>query len=209
MAHEETNDIFEVIYHCRAMRCIKPEPVPEEFLVKLVDAANRGPTASNAQPGRWIIVRDPVIKMKLAELNRAAVDKSYPPQPPDAPMTAFRWQYEHMQDIPALIIACVSRRYRRADTFYAGIAEGGSIWPSVQNLLLTARALGLGACPTTLPLQNRAKAKAVLNTPDHVEPICLIPVGYPKGKFGPVTRRPLEHILHWDQWTPRADASAQ
>jgi len=202
MAQGATNDIFEVIYNCRAMRRIKPEPVPDELLVKLVDAANQGPTASNAQPGRWIIVKDPGIKSKLAELNRKAIDRSYPEQPADAPKTAFRWQYEHMQDIPALIVACVSRRNRSADTFYTGVTAGGSMWPAVENLLLTARALGLGACPTTLPLQDRTAAKAALNMPEHVEPICLIPVGYPKGKFGPVTRRPLDHILHWDRWKP-------
>ncbi|MEX0941690.1 MAG: nitroreductase family protein [Pseudomonadales bacterium] len=200
MEKVETHDFLEIIYNCRAMRRIKPEPVPEELLVKLVDAANQGPTASNAQPGRWIIVTDPGIKMKLADLNRSAVDKSYPAQSVEAPKSAFRWQYEHMQDIPVLIVACVSRRGGAPDTFYAGVTAGGSIWPSVQNLLLTARALGLGACPTTLPLQDRAAAKAVLNMPEHVEPICMIPVGYPKGKFGPVKRRPLEQIVHWDGW---------
>ena len=66
--------IFEVIYNCRAMRRLKSDPVPEELLIKLVDAANQGPTGSNAQLGRWIVVRDPEQKARLAELNKNAVN---------------------------------------------------------------------------------------------------------------------------------------
>ncbi|NJD64478.1 MAG: nitroreductase, partial [Chloroflexi bacterium] len=57
------------MYNCRAMRRIKPDPVPEELLVKLVDAASQAPSGSNAQNGRWIVVRDPAVREKLAELN--------------------------------------------------------------------------------------------------------------------------------------------
>jgi nitroreductase len=192
--------IFEVLYSCRAMRRIKPDPVSEELLLKLIAAANQGPTAGNAQPGRWLVIRDADQKKKLAELNRAAIDRSYPAPVPGAPMTAFRWQYENLQNVPALIVACVQRR-SRGTSFYDGVTAGGSIWPSVQNLLLAARALGLGACPTTLPLQDLAAAKSVLGIPDAVEPICLIPVGFPKGKFGPVTRRPVSEIVRWDRWS--------
>lgn len=205
MAEETYRDIFEIMYSCRAMRRLKTDPLPEETLIRLVEAANQGPTAGNAQPGRWIIVTDAGVKAELAELNRKAIDKSYPAPDPDAPKTAFRWQYENLQHVPALIIACVSRRNKPADSFYAGVTTGGSIWPAVQNLLLAARALGIGACPTTLPLQDREKAKSVLGLPEHIEPICLIPVGYPKGKFGPVARRPLEQILHRDRWNSKKD----
>jgi len=193
--------IFDVMYNCRAMRRIKADEVPEELLVKLIEAASRGPTASNTQTSRWLIVRDDQVKQKLADINRAAVDQSYPAPPADAPKSAFQWQYEHMQDIPALIIACVQMpREQQQPTFSSGLGMGGSIWPAVQNLLLAARALGLGACPTTLPLSDRAAAKSAMNLPEHIEPVCLIPVGYPKGKFGPVTRRPVEEIMRWDRW---------
>ena len=69
----EDMGLFEVMYNCRAMRRIKPDPVPEELLVKLIDAANQAPSGSNMQNGRWIVVRDPAQKAKLAELNKAAV----------------------------------------------------------------------------------------------------------------------------------------
>ena len=67
-------------------------------------------------------------------------------------------------------------------------------------MLLGGRALGRGAVPTTLPLADRAAAKDVLGLPDNVEPFCLIPVGYPMGRFGPVTRTPIDEILRWDRW---------
>ena len=110
------------------------------------------------------------------------------------------WQAEHLQDVPALIIACLEFPEQRPDTFVAGAGAGGSIWPGVQNLLLAARALGLGAAPTTLGLANRPAAKAVLGLPENIEPFCLIPVGYPMGRFGPVTRRPVSEIMRWDRW---------
>ncbi len=76
------------------------------------------------------------------------------------------------------------------------IAGGnGSIWPGIQNLLLAARAIGLGAAPTTLALTNPKAVAKVLNLPSSMHAYCLIPVGYPMGKFGPVTRKPMEEIF--------------
>ena len=193
--------IFDVMYNCRAMRRLKSDAIPEEVLMNLIEAANKAATASNSQPCRWIIVRDPEVKQKFADINRAAIKRFYPAPDPNAPQSAFEWQMEHMQDIPALIVACIKTDAEKlAGSFIEGVTIGGSIWPSIQNLLLASRACGLGACPTTLPLADRAAAKAALGIPDGVEPICLITVGYPRGKFGPVTRLPLAKILHWDHW---------
>lgn len=204
-------DIFEVIYNCRAMRRLKPDPVPEELLVRLVDAANQGPSGSNRQGARWIVVRDPEQRRRLAELNRKAVQAYVAPassRPQSLPhqsaekrermLQAVLWQVEHMHQIPALIIACLE--FDEPLTPMGASRGGGSIWPGIQNLLLAARALGLGAAPTTLALADREAARKVLDLPENVEAYCLIPVGYPVGKFGPVTRLPVEQTLHWDRW---------
>jgi nitroreductase len=104
-----------------------------------------------------------------------------------------------MHEIPALIIACMEFG-QKVDA--ASAARGaGSIWPGVQNLLLAARALGLGAAPTTLGLMDREAVTRILNLPDSMAAFCLIPVGYPLGKFGPVTRKPVEEILRFDRWS--------
>ena len=194
--------LFDTMYHCRAMRRIAPDPVGEELVVTLIDAANQGPSASNRQHDRWLVLTDPERRAAMAELNRTAVDASYPPFPPDGKPSAFQWQYENLQHIPVHIVACL-KLPERNDTFHGGVAAGGSIWPKVQNLLLAARGLGLGACPTTLPLADREQARHVLGLPGDIEPFCLVPVGWPMGRFGPVTRHPVEHILHWNTYEQR------
>jgi nitroreductase len=206
--------IFDVIYNCRAMRRIKPDPVPEETLVRLIDAANQAPSGSNQQNGRWIVVRDRAQKEKLAELNRRVFEAyvsvgggrpaSLPHQSDEKRermVEAVRWQADHFADIPALIIACLQVAVPIRDSFSAGAGAGGSIWPGVQNLLLAARALGLAATPTTFAIADRNAAREVLNLPEEIQPFCLIPVGYPIGKFGPVTRKPVSEIMRWDRWS--------
>ena len=212
----ETMDLFYAIDHCRAMRRLKPDPVPEALLIRLIRAGHQGPSGSNRQNSRWIVVRDPEQKRRLAALNKKHVDAYVgPPAPPEQRIAmrhqdearqrrlvdAVRWQAEHLHEAPALIVACLKFDQRPPDTFLDGATTGGSVWPGVQNLLLVARALGLGAAPTTLPLKDRAAARAVLDMPDTMEPFCLIPVGYPLGNFGTVVRRPLREVLRWDRWS--------
>lgn len=205
----EEPGIFEVIYTCRAMRRIKPDPVPEELLLKLADAGNHGPTGSNVQNVRWVIVRDAERKRLLAEQNRKhlgaylAADRveelpHHPKAKRDRMREAVVWQMDHMHEIPALVVACLEFSEAQADPGRAG--GGGYVWPAVQNVLLSARALGLGAAPTTLGLRDRAAIKEILGLPETVEAYCLIPVGYPMGNFGPVTRLPVADTVHWDRW---------
>jgi nitroreductase len=201
----EASDLFYAIHHTRAMRRLKPDPVPQELLMQLVDAANQGPTGSNKQNASWIVVRDAGQKQKLADLNRIAV-RGYIDNPESsAPeragiVKAVKWQAKHMQDIPVLLIPCLTFDSKPVDSWQAGAGAGSSIWPAVQNLLLAARGLGLGAALTTMGLSNRKAAKAILGLPDLVEPFAIIPVGFPMGNFGPVTRRPLEAVVHYDRW---------
>lgn len=204
--------LFDVMYHCRAMRRLKPDPVPDDLLVKLVDAANHAPSGANAQPSRWLVVTDAEQRHRVAEINRDAV-AAYMQMRANRPLlghqdagrqerigTAVEWQAAHLQDIPALVFACIEVSQARGESFLAGLSAGGSIWPGVQNLLLAARALGLGAAPTTIVFRDRAAVKSVLGLPEPIEPVCMIPVGYPMGAFGPVTRRPVEEIMRWNRW---------
>ncbi len=203
--------LFDALYNCRAMRRLKPDEVPEELLIKLIDAANQAPSGSNAQRARWIVVRAAEQRAKLAALNKTAVEAYVGPsagRPAELPhhsaekrgrmLASVMWQAEHMAEIPALVIACF--QFDEAVDAAAASRAGGSIWPGVQNLLLAARALGLGAAPTTLGLADRTAAKQVLGLPDDMEAFCLIPVGYPMGRFGPVTRLPVEETMRWDRW---------
>lgn len=207
----EEMGVFYTMYHCRAMRKLKPDAVPEKLLVQLIDAGNQAPSGSNMQRARWVVVRDPEVKAKLAELNKTAVEAYIGPQSGRAGelphqsadkrqrmLNAVLWQAENLQNVPALVIACLE--FDSEVDEIQRLQGGGSIWPGVQNVLLAARALGLGAAPTTLGLMNRPAAKEALNLPPEVEPYCLIPVGYPMGNFGPLTRLPVEETMHWDRW---------
>ncbi len=208
----EEMGLFEVMYNCRAMRRLDTREVPEELLLKLVDAANQAPSGSNRQGARWIVVRDPEQKQKLADLNRKGVDAYIGPmseRPEALPhqsaekrsrmLQSVLWQRDHMHEIPALIIACME--FDGPVDARSLASAGGSIWPGIQNLLLAARALKLGATPTTLALMNHKAVAEVLNLPQNMGALCLIPVGYPTGKFGPVTRKPVEEIMCWDSWS--------
>ena len=206
---DESMELFEVLYNCRAMRRIKTDPVPDELIVKLVDAGNQAPSGSNQQGARWIAVKDVDQRTKLAALNKAAVQAytgiestrldSLPHQPADKRqrmLNAVLWQAEHLQDIPVLLIACYAFPGPVTNPAFAA----GSVWPGVQNVLLAARALGLGAAPTTLGLSNPGAVKEILSLPDNMAAFVLIPIGWPLGKFGPVTRLPVEETLCWDKW---------
>jgi nitroreductase len=203
--------LFEAMYSCRAMRRLRPDPVPEEQLLRLVDAANQAPSGRNFQRGRWIIVRDAEQKQRIAELNgraslQAARDQAEHAEPlPHHDVDKRRrmweavlWQSEHMHEAPAIIVACAVLDDPAEDpNRYAS-----SIWPGIQNLLLAARAIGLGAVPTTYALRFRDELHEVLGLPDDVAAQAIIPVGYPTGNFGPVTRRPVDEITMFDRWTP-------
>ena len=202
----------EAIYNCRAMRRLDSREVPEHLLTQLIDAANQAPSGSNAQNGRWIVVRDAEVKQQLADLNRKAVTAYISPaleadRSGEQPLEKKRarmlesvlWQMEHLHEVPALIIALL--KFGPDADAMTRARSGGSIWPGVQNLLLTARSLGLGAAPTTLALADSKAVAKVLHLPENMSAYCLVPVGYPLGKFGPVTRKPLSDILRFDRWS--------
>ncbi len=140
---------------------------------------------------------------------------------------AVAYQHDHFKQAPALLVACYDfgeQRRRLVREWRGGIArarrvglrhalqaarnaprglslsEAASVYPGVQNVLLTARALGLGATLTMLHLALEGEFKRVLGIPRSVNTFALIPVGYPLGRFGPVRRRPPEEVIHWDRW---------
>ena len=157
---ENQMGVFDTMYNCRAMRRLDSRAVPEELLRELVSAANQAPSGSNTRGARWIVVTDAEVRRRLADLNRQGVETYLAPliknpgslshQSSDKRqrmVDAVVWQKEHMHEIPALIVACMEFGAPATNDM---IARGnGSIWPGIQNLLLAARALELGAATTT------------------------------------------------------------
>jgi nitroreductase len=230
--------ILEVMSTMRAMRRLKPDPVPDEMLEQLVEAATWAPSGGNIQAFSFVVVTDRGQMAKLADLWRVVCDfylASFATVRPehmsqeryDRLKDALRFQRDHFHETPAVIVACyelsvwthrLQRQWkhfadairglgaRRAGTLAAGLpafsgrSEAASVYPGVQNLLLAARALGLGATLTTWHLALEAEFKAVLGIPRSVKTFAVIPVGWPLGNFGPVVRRPPAEVIHRDRW---------
>ncbi len=204
-------EFFETLFSARAMRRYSDEPIPEDILLKLIEAAHAGPSGSNRQSRHWIVVRDSEQKQRLADLNRRFVsryleanrDAANPHVTPEKRqrfLAAVEYQMEHLHEVPAIVIACADMVVTPQGTFGEGVQAATEVWGAVQNLLLAARALGVGSVPTTLGLVDRDAAREVLNLPDHILPMVLVPLGWPTGNFGPIRRRPLEEVLHWDRY---------
>jgi nitroreductase len=211
--------LLDAMWTQRAVRRVLPDPVDDAVVLKCIELALRAPTGNDAQNWEFIVVKDRRIKEKLAKryrqawkvqhdvVLRRAIDQ-------DESMAriarAVQWQIDHFTEIPVLVVACLRlgpREGRLPFVRMPHVAESGywgSIYPSVQNLLLAARAMGLGASLITLPLWSQTSARRVLNLPLSVTPCCIVPLGWPRGRYGPTTRKPVEEVAHLDTYRNRA-----
>jgi nitroreductase len=195
--------LFEAIYSQRAIRYFKSDPIPDELILKLIEAATKGPSGTNRQPWSFVVVRDGEAKSKIAEYYLKSWNAAYGGQnsSPANISERVRSSADHlartMQDVPVLIFPCIEH-----DGSPATLTRGSSIYPAVQNILLAARGLGLGSVITTLHKRYEQEIKGLLNIPDNVETAALLPVGYPaEGHgYGPTRRRPASELTYWDKW---------
>jgi nitroreductase len=231
--------LFEIMYTCRAMRRLRPDPVPDDVLLQLVDAALQGPSGSNAQHWTIVVVKDVAQKRKIQEIWRrtwgfyADTFRNAEARPGEdlaqreRAGAAGSYMVEHLHEAPAIIFVGVKKDQafakvlQQPSTFTAALryfgvlgtakllaggmragllADAATAYPAVQNLLLAARALGLGAVLTTPQFFVPGEFEAVLGTPRNVTLHAAIPVGYPKGNFGPIKRPPARDIVHWDRY---------
>lgn len=202
--------LLEVMMTQRAVRRVRPDPVDDAIVLKCIELALRAPTGSNGQNWEFIVVKDQHIKDQLAKRyrqpwtiyeaigkRRTAGDESM-----QKILRAVQWQVEHFSEISVLVIPCLrgGRPPYLPSPFVAETSFFGSIYPSVQNLLLAARAMGLGASLITMPLWNVTSARKILGLPLGVTPVCVVPLGWPKGRYGPTTRKPVEQVVHLDSY---------
>jgi nitroreductase len=191
----------------RAIRRLKPDPVDDALVLHLIELALRAPTGSNAQNWQFVVVKDPAVKARLGKLNRQAwrlyggIGRRMAQN--DPPMMriieAVQWQADHFEEIPVIVVACIATMIPILPRIAASSLYG-SIFPSVQNLLLAARAAGLGAALITLPLWSTFLARRALGLPWTVTPCAVIPLGWPRGRYGPTTRKPVGEVVHLDRW---------
>jgi nitroreductase len=191
----------------RAIRRLKPDPVDDALVLHLIELALRAPTGSNAQNWEFVVVKDRAAKERLGRLNRMAwrlyggLGRRIARNDPAMLriIDAVEWQANHFADIPVIVVACL-RGPRVPFPAIAATSYYGSIYPSVQNLLLAARAAGLGAALITLPLWSTFLARRALGLPWRVTPCAVVPLGWPRGRYGPTTRRPVGEVVHIDRY---------
>ena len=218
--------LFEAMYSARALRRLKSDPVPEEILTRILDAAVRAPSAGNAQNWAFIVVRDKELRRQLGVVYRKASEIAramYAARERPAHMTGDQYRkmlsagaylWDHMGDAPVLLVPCgrdrppprrealppdLQANYQQ-ELDYVERIRGASIYPAVQNIILACRAFGLGVLLTTNHIRYESEVKALLGLPDDVSTYALMPIGYPQDKFGPVRRRPPSEVAYADRW---------
>ena len=202
-----TMPLEEAMRTQRAIRRLKPDPVDDALVLHLIELALKAPTGSNQQNWEFVVVKDRAVKERLGRLNSGAFNlygglgrRMYRDNPPMMRiLKAVQWQADHFAEIPVIVVACL-RGFRPFWPPVASTSYYGSIYPSVQNLLLAARAAGLGAALITLPLWSTFLARRALGLPWSVAPCAVVPIGWPTGKYGPTTRRPVGEVVHVDRF---------
>ena len=184
------------------------DPVSDEVIQRILEAGGvRAPSGRNTQPWRFIVIRDAAIKQKIGDYYRRACEEAGIGQEPIPGLSrkvneSVTHLALHMGDAPVLILVCCE--YPTEDAAGSStLLTGSSIYPAVQNLLLAARALGLGTALTTVHSMFEDEIKALLGIPPNVQTVALIPLGYPspEERFGGSRRRPVSEVTHLDRWS--------
>ncbi|HIO63266.1 MAG TPA: nitroreductase [Dehalococcoidia bacterium] len=194
---------FDAIYTQRAIRHLKPDPVPRETIERLIRAGTKAPSGGNSQGWKFIVITDPETKSAIAEYYLQAWEMAYGNQNPSPPniqshvRSSADYLARNMADMPVLLMACIHH-----DGSPSTITRGSSIYPAVQNILLAARALGLGSAITTLHKRYEKEIKDLLGIPDNVETAALLPIGFIQEgyKYGPTRRAPVSEVTYWEKW---------
>jgi nitroreductase len=201
-------DFFDAVTTQRAIRRLKPDPIPDAILRRLMETTICAPSGGNRQGWSFVLVRDPALRARLGDLYRECwgelMRTTYYREAGGAPadsaigkmVASAQYLAEHLADAPVIVIACIA-----TDGAKPTLTTGASIYPAAQNLMLAARALGLGSCLTTIHRFRDTEVKSLLGIPADVETAALIPLGYPLGKFGPPPRRPAKEVTFIDRWS--------
>lgn len=195
------------------MRRLRTDPVEPEKVHAILDAAGKAPSGGNSQPWEFILITDPSLKMRLRELVVQGLETYATSNlriPKDAlseflsPANQVAWLAQNTDKIPVLILACLNvKRAKRLTDEWAWLEEQSnwaSVFPAVQNMLLAARALGLGTAVSIFPLFRMEELKRLLKLPEYVKPGILAYVGYPVAKFSEPKRLPIETFIHGNTW---------
>jgi nitroreductase len=205
-------ELFEIIHTTRAMRRLKPDPVPDDLIRQILLAGQAAASGGNNQRWRFLVLKDPEIKKKVQVYYKKAFDEvvgpryASSPPPPGSDAGKYGRQHraveyltDHYHEAPVWIVACLAEGAQMSPPNPTRSA-GASIYPAVQNMLLAARALGLGSTLTTRHITYEKEVDAAMGIPPRFQSYAILPIGYPMGRFGPVGRGPLADVVYLDGW---------
>ena len=192
--------IGEAMFSQRSIRKFRPEPIPMQDVRLIIEAAVKAPNGQNIQPGRFLVLTEPHLIREFGALYREAwwakrrdeqrpwtTREQIPPE--ERGLRAAAQLADEIKDAPCIVLAFTTQK-----------GEASSIIPAIQNLMLAARALGIGSVPTRLHPDVLDRVYALLGVPAEVEFHLCIPLGYPRGRFGPTQRRPTAETTFLNHW---------
>jgi nitroreductase len=191
---------FDVVLRQRACRDFAPDPVPDDDVARMLEAAVHAPSAENAQPWVFVVVRDADRRRRITELTRrlwdgGAGDHSRPRLAAGLFAEVDGAVRSGFGGAPVLVVVAGDGR---DPTTRATL--GASVFPAVQNLLLAATALGYGSALTTLPTVAAAELRDVVELPEGLEPMAVVPLGLPGRSLGRPRRLPPAAKTHLDRY---------
>ncbi len=203
-------DVREALYTTRAMRRVRPDPIPAEVQARILDAAIRAPSGGNSQGWRFLLVDDPAVKAQLGPLYRDAIGtlwqtfykenldkaRAAPADPENASLLRVQASAQHLadhfEDVPLFLLG-----------FSRGDPSGGSIFPAIWSAQLAARAEGVGSALTSvLGIFHGPEALEILGVPADKgwTMACCVSFGYPTGRWGVAPRRPVHEVAYRNRW---------
>lgn len=210
--------LLEGIMTTRTIRRYTDEPVTDEEIGICLRAAAQGPTAGNFQAARFLVVTDPEVRLKVAELYRAAYARYEPAmlaalsparredQSYQRILRSARHLATHLQDAPALVMFLMPAEIpviSDADGVIDAGSPLGSVFPAMQNFMLAARGLGIGTALTTGLKVEERRLLDLLGVPEHYSFVAMVSMGRPRGRFGVAPRRPAWELTHWNRYGDR------
>lgn len=194
--------LLDAIYTTRAIRKFRPDPVPLDLLTKVIEAATQAPSGRNSQPWHFVVVDDPDLKERIGALYR----ENYffgdvPGRTPDNEKDASIYLANRFGEAPVLILVCA--RQRRGGTpgpRRLTLPTYAAVFPAVQNLLLAARAYGLGGVLTVNHEAATPAIQELLGIPEEMNVFAIVPMGFPRQKHGPKTRKPVGEVTSLNGW---------
>ncbi len=168
-------ECLEAIFTRVSIRRFKPKQIPDELILKILEAGNAAPSAGNLQAREFIVVKNPVTKLKLA---KASLNQMF------------------IAEAPVVVVVCAN--YPRSMRVYGDRGRLYAEQDAIENILLAVHMLGLGA--VWVGAFDEAEVSSILDIPAYARPMAIIPIGYPDEFPKPRQRYPIEYLTHWEKW---------